>query len=142
MAEMTGAEVTTDVVRGGIDAVNAASPFNRHFGFEVASLGKGTATIRLQAMPEALNHAGTLHAGVTAALLDTVAGYAAATLAGGVVTVGLNVSYIAAARGQAFEARAEVARAGGKQVFVDARLYAVDAGEMLVGSAAVILTRL
>lgn len=133
--------MTAETLRTAIDAFNLASPFNQHFGFEVASLGDGVAAIRLAARPEALDHAGTLHAGVTAALLDTVAGYAAATQAGGVVTVGLNVSYISAAKGQAFEARAEVSKAGSRQVFVEARLYGLDDGEKLVASAAVILTR-
>ena len=125
-----------------IAAANAASPFNMHFGFEVMQAGDGEASLGIDALPAALNHAGTLHAGVTAGLLDTVAGYAAASVAGNVVTVGLTINYIAAAKGHRFVATASVVKAGSRQVFVDARLVEASQPEVPVATASVILTRI
>ena len=75
-------------------AVNAASPFNGLAGFEIVSAQAGAVTLALDMQSGAegtklLNHAGALHAGVQAALLDTACGYAAGTLAGNVVTLQL-----------------------------------------------------
>ncbi|HZG47368.1 MAG TPA: PaaI family thioesterase [Allosphingosinicella sp.] len=59
-----------------------------------------------------LNHPGALHAGVQAALLDTACGYAAGTVAGNVVTLQLNLQFLSSAKGDRFEARARVTKAG------------------------------
>ena len=129
-------------LKAALNAANSASPFNRHFAFEVGAVGEGAAEVHIDARAEAFNHAATLHAGVTAALLDTAAGYAAATVAGNVVTVGLTVNYMAAARGPKFIARASVVKAGQRQVFVDARLFEAGEPERLTATASVILTRI
>lgn len=132
----------TDAGRAAIDGVNAASLFNRYFGFEVVDVGEGSAVLAIDARAEAINHAGTLHAGVTAGLLDTVTGYAAGSVAGNVVTVGLTVNYIGAGKGACFVAHATVVKAGSRQVFVEARLSEAGEPERLVATASVILTRI
>ena len=71
-----------------LTAVNAASPFNGLAGFEIVSAQAGAVTLGLDmqsgaAGAELLNHAGALHAGVQAALLDTTCFYAAEPAAGG-----------------------------------------------------------
>jgi uncharacterized protein (TIGR00369 family) len=131
-----------DALKQGILAVDAASAFNAAQGFEIAALADGQATIKMTASATALNHSKALHAGIVAGLLDTVAGYAAATVAGQVVTVGLNIAYVSASSGPTFEARADVIRAGRTQVFVDARLFAIGETEKLIATANVILTRI
>lgn len=132
-----------DALRIALGAFNAASPFNRWAGFEIVAAEPGKATLALLARVELLNHADALHAGVQSALLDTAAGYAAGTLAGNVVTLQLSLQFIAAAKGDRFEARAEVVRAGKKQVFAEARLFAIIGGDaMLVASASLVLARL
>jgi len=135
----------TDTIRAALDAANRASPFNRFFDFRLIETASGSATLAMTARDEARNHAGTPHAGMTAGLLDTAAGYAAATVAGNVVTVGLTVNYVAASKGTEFVAHATVVRAGSRQVFVDARLIepATDATpERLIATASVILAPL
>jgi uncharacterized protein (TIGR00369 family) len=129
-----------DALKQAMQAVNLASAFNQAHGLEIAALAEGQATIRMTAGNDALNHAKALHAGVAAGLLDTVAGYAAATVAGQVVTVGLNIAYVSASSGPVFEARAHVIRAGRTQVFVDAKLFAMGETEKLIATANVILT--
>lgn len=66
-----------------------------------------------------------MHAGVQAALLDTAAGFAAATIAGNVVTLHLGLTFLASAKGEAFEARAKVVKTGKVNLFVDVELYAI-----------------
>jgi acyl-coenzyme A thioesterase PaaI-like protein len=49
---------------------------------------------------------------VQAALLDTACGYAAGAVAGNVVTLQLNLHFLSSAKGDRFEARARVTKAG------------------------------
>lgn len=116
--------------------MNAASPFNRLIGVEVIAAAAGAATIACPAMPELLNHAGALHAGVQAALLDTAARYAAGTVAGNVVALHLSQSYLASAKGERFEARARVVKAGKAQLFVESELVTWRDGEEVRASSA------
>jgi uncharacterized protein (TIGR00369 family) len=123
-------------------AANAASPFNALAGFEIAHIGDGEVTLTAAAAPNLMNHAGLLHAGVQSALIDTACGYAAATVAGNVVTVQMSLSFVAAAQGDRFEARARVIKAGRTQVFAEAELYASRGDEeALVASGTAVLVR-
>jgi len=47
-----------------------------------------------------MNHAGALHAGVQAALLDTACGYVAGTAAGNVVALQLNLQFLSLSQGR------------------------------------------
>jgi uncharacterized protein (TIGR00369 family) len=89
-----------------------------------------------------MNHAGALHAGVQAALLDTACGYAAGTIAGNVVTLQLNLQFLSSAKGDRFEARARVTKAGKAQLFAAAELIAWrDGAEVLAASASAVLAK-
>jgi uncharacterized protein (TIGR00369 family) len=89
-----------------------------------------------------MNHAGALHAGVQAALLDTACGYAAGTLAGNVVTLQLNLLFLSSAKGDRFEARARVTKAGKAQLFAAAELIAWrDGAEVLAAGASAVLAK-
>lgn len=66
--------------------VNASSPFNVWAGFELTNAGEGRAEIEVRTRPDLLQHTGYLHAGILAALIDTSCGFAAATVAGNVLT--------------------------------------------------------
>ena len=126
-----------------IAGVNAASPFNAFAGFEVQACDDGAVTLALTARDELMNHAGALHAGVQAALLDTACGYAAGTVAGNVVTLQMNLQFLASAKGERFEARARITKAGEAQLFADAELIAWRGGEELrVASASAVLAKL
>jgi uncharacterized protein (TIGR00369 family) len=122
---------------------SAASPFHQVTGFTVADAGEGFARIVFEDRPELRNHAAALHAGVQCAALDTVAGYAAATLAGAVVTLQITTQFLSSAKGERFEAVGRVTKAGKSQLFVDSELHAHRAGgeAVLVAKAAAVLTR-
>ena len=106
-------------------AVNAASAYNRAAGFELLEVGDGTCELGVDAAPVLLNHAGMLHAGVIGAMIDTACGFAAASIAGAVVTSHYSVNCYRPGAGNRFVARAEVVKAGKRQLFVSARLYAI-----------------
>ena len=125
-----------------LEAANAASPFHAVTGFHILSDGAGEAVLTFDAKPDLMNHAGALHAGVQCAALDTAAGYAAATLAGAVVTLQLTTSFLNSAKGSRFRAAARVAKDGRAQLFVTAELFGErDGEERLVATASAILTK-
>jgi len=66
------------------------------------------------------NGAGFLHAGLTGALLDIVCGFSA----GNVLASLFSVNCLAPAVGEVFIARGRVVKAGKKQVFARAELFA------------------
>jgi uncharacterized protein (TIGR00369 family) len=108
-----------------IQAINETAAFNRWAGFEVVSAANGEAELRMRFREEDMGqYAGFLHAGLIGALLDTVSGFAAATVAGRVLASHFSVNCISPAVGRAFVARGRVVKAGRKQVFAAAELYA------------------
>lgn len=125
-----------DLLRG----INASAAFNRWAGFEVTAAGEGNAEIRLAWKPELGQYAGFLHAGLTGALIDTACGFAAATVVGRVLASHYSVNCLRPAVGEAFVARGRVVRAGKRQVFTAADLFAVkDGKETLVATGETIL---
>lgn len=137
------AEHLEDAMRSALEAVDAASPFNTGAEMEIGAVAAGAVTLACAAAPGLLNHAGTLHAGVQAALIDTACGFAAGTVAGPVVTAQMSLTFLAPARAPRFEARARVVKAGRSQVFADAELFAFgeDGEERLVTTGTAVLVR-
>ncbi len=125
-----------DMIRG----ISETAAFNRWAGFEVTAAADGRAEIRLGWRPEFGQYAGFLHAGLTGALIDTVCGFAAATVAGRVLASHYSVNCLSPAVGEAFVARGRVVRAGKRQVFTAAELFAIrDGTEKLVATGETIL---
>ena len=125
-----------------IQAVNRSAAFNRWAGFEVVRAEQGEAELRMAWREADMGqYAGFLHAGMIGALLDTVCGFAAATVAGRVQASHFSVDCIAPALGRAFVARGRVVKAGRKQVFTAAELFgeAEDGTLKLVATGSTIL---
>ncbi|MET3493128.1 PaaI family thioesterase [Variovorax boronicumulans] len=113
-----------------IQAINATAAFNRWAGFEVTRAADGEAELRMRWREEDMGqYAGFLHAGMIAALLDTVSGFAAATQSGHVLASHFSVNCLSPAIGRVFVARGRVVKAGRKQVFVAAELFAQPDGK-------------
>ena len=107
-----------------IQALNRTAAFNRWAGFEVVRAEKGEAELRMAWREADMGqYAGFLHAGMIGALLDTVCGFAAATVAGRVLASHFSVDCMAPALGRVFVARGRVVKAGRKQVFTAAELF-------------------
>ena len=112
-----------------LQAVNQTASFNRWAGFEVVQAAAGEAEIRMAWREEDMGqYAGYLHAGLIGAMLDTACGYAAATVSGRVLASHFSVNCLAPAVGRSFVARGRVVKAGRKQVFTSAELYAEQQG--------------
>ena len=121
-------------------AVVAATPFDVWLGLELVEAAEGHALVRLASRPDLLQQSGFLHAGVIAALIDRAAGFAAASVAGAVLTANFQVTPYRPAVGESFEAVAQVVRAGKAQVFVNVELFAIegDGRKLVAGGTAVL----
>jgi uncharacterized protein (TIGR00369 family) len=125
-------------------ALNASAGLNRMIGFEVVSAGGGTAEIVMKWGKDLTQYAGHLHAGVIAALLDTACGFAAATVVGRVTASHFSMNCLRPAVGRLFVAKGTTVKAGRRQIFAKAELFAEDEqGERhLVATAETLLVSL
>jgi len=105
-------------------AANASAGLNRLAGFNVISAGYGEAEIVMEWDDELTQYAGHLHAGMIAALLDTACGFAAATSAGKVSASHFSMNCLKPTVGRRFIAKGTTIRAGRKQIFARAELFA------------------
>jgi uncharacterized protein (TIGR00369 family) len=112
-----------------LQAINRSASFNRWAALEVTHAAKGEAALRMLWRAEDMGqYAGFLHAGLIGALLDTACGFAAFTVSGRVLASNFSVNCLAPAVGQAFIARGRVVKAGRRQVFAAADLFAEPEG--------------
>jgi uncharacterized protein (TIGR00369 family) len=105
-------------------AANASAGLNRQARFEVIMAENGAAEIRMPWNDGFTQYAGYLHAGMIAALLDTACGFAAATVAGGVMASHFSMNCLRPAVGRSFVAKGTTVKAGRKQIFARAELFA------------------
>ena len=122
-------------------ALNASATFNRWAGFEIVSAAPGAVELRMSWKDDAAQYAGFLHAGVVGALIDTACGFAAFTQVGPVLASHFSVNCLAPAVGKAFYAKGAVVKAGKRQVFTRAELFAEgeDGEKKLVATGETIL---
>ena len=111
----------------GIDPRVAASfadqGLMRALGARLVAAGEGTCAIEAPMGPHLTQQDGFFHAGVTASLADTAAGYAAYTLMGEgerVLTIEFKVNLIRPAAGTRLRAEASVVRRGRSVTVVEA----------------------
>ena len=109
-----------------LTAANAAAGFNSMAAFEVIAAADGVSELRMKWDDRFTQYAGHLHAGMIAALLDTACGFAAATVAGSVTASHFSMNCLRPAVGRGFVAKGTTVRAGRRQVFARAELFAED----------------
>jgi uncharacterized protein (TIGR00369 family) len=116
-------------------------PFTRWTGLEVLKAEDGVVETRLVLRKEDMTqHHGFLHGGLVGFLADNAAAYAAATVVGDVVTAQFSLNFLSPGVGESFRTRAEVVKAGRRQVTVRSDVYAEgEAGEKLVATATVLI---
>ena len=113
-----------------LTAANASARLNRLAGFNVTAAENGAAEIVMEWNDDLTQYAGHLHAGMIAALLDTACGFAAATLVGSVTATHFSMNCLRPAVGRRLIANGITVRAGRKQIFAKAELFAEnDQGE-------------
>ena len=109
---------------------NASASLNRLAGFDVTAAENGAAEIVMAWNDDLTQYAGHLHAGMIAALLDTACGFAAATLSGNVTATHFSMNCLRPAVGRRLIAKGTTVRAGRRQIFARAELFAEnDQGE-------------
>jgi len=131
--------------------------FNQVLGFRVVSLDPEQPRARFEMRPELVGHYsyGQLHGGVTAAVLDAMAGYALtlalaekhcdepASVAVGrfsrIGTIDLRIDYLRRGIGKWFEAGARVTRLGGRIGSVQMTLHSDTGALVATGSAAYVI---
>jgi uncharacterized protein (TIGR00369 family) len=107
-------------------AINAWANFNLRAGFEVVAAANGEAEIRMNWNDSFTQYSGHLHAGMIAALIDTACGFAAATKLGSVTASHFSMNCLRPVVGSALVAKGRMVRAGRRQVFARADLFAED----------------
>jgi uncharacterized protein (TIGR00369 family) len=114
-----------------------SSGFNRWSGMRLLAAGGGQVCLELPVREEQTQHHGFVHGGIVGALADTACSWAAATVAGDVVTASYTLQLHAPATTALLRARAAVIKQGKRNVSVEAQVYAVDdsGGERRVATA-------
>ena len=105
------------------------SPYVDHLGIQLIDMQKDQATLKLPFSHTLITIGNTIHGGALASLIDTAAMVAAWSGAPAMdnprgTTVGLTVSYLAAAQGEDVEATARVLRRGRSLVYLDVEVQA------------------
>lgn len=96
--------------------------YNNHIGIQVKQIEKGNVIVEMPITPALLNSNKNVHGGVIAGLLDAVCGMTIRTLIEHrVVTVNLNISYLAPVReNEKLEAFAKILNQGYKLITAEA----------------------
>ncbi len=99
------------------------------FGAEVTEISEGRVTLSAPIQPHALQQHGFVHAGLTFALGDSAAGYAALSIMpeeAEVMTAEMKINLLAPAGGARLIARGRVIKPGRRLFVTAADVYAVD----------------
>jgi uncharacterized protein (TIGR00369 family) len=103
-----------------------------HLGAEITVLEPGRCEITVTFRPELTQQHGYFHAGVSGAIADSAAGYAAFSLApaeSNILTVEYKLNLVAPAAGETLVARGRVERAGRTLTVCRSDVYAIRGGE-------------
>ncbi len=123
----------------GASAREQLNSFLSHLRLPPATLSEGVARLEFVVEEVHLRHGGIIHGGVYATVLDTVAGYAAYSIApegAEVVTMQLNMNMTAPARpGDRIIATARAIHSGRRTAVVQGELRREDGKLLTVGSA-------
>lgn len=109
----------------------AAQEFMRHLGAELVHSSPGAVDIELKLKPDLTQQHGFFHAGVTSAIADSSAGYAALTLFAadfGVLTSEYKINLLNPARQPVLLARGRVVKPGKTLTIAKADVYGLDDG--------------
>lgn len=103
-----------------------SSGFNRWSGMRLLAAGAGQVWLEIAIREDQTQHHGFVHGGIVGALADTACSWAAATVAGDVVTSTYTVQFHAPANTALLRARATVIKQGKRNVSAEAQVFAVD----------------
>ncbi len=118
------------------------SGFSNLLGAEPLRCWQGEAELLIPLKPELTQHHGYAHGAVVGAAADNVCAWAAASVAGDVVTASYSLHLVAPAKGERLRARGTVLKTGWRQLTVRGDVYA-ESGEdsRLVATALAAIAR-
>ena len=124
-----------------LQKINRTSMFNEWAGLEVTRADHDGVELRLPWKKELGQYSGFLHAGVVGALIDTVCGFSAGAATGKrLLASHYSVNCLSPAVGEVFFARGKVVKAGKRQIFTAAEVFAEKDGvQKLVATGETIL---
>jgi uncharacterized protein (TIGR00369 family) len=100
------------------------SGFATFAGVEPVRVWDGYAELRLSARPELTQHHGHLHGAIVGMVADVACAWAAASVAGEVLTANYSVHFLAPARGDRLVGKGWVLKAGRRQVVCRSEVWA------------------
>ncbi|MGB3469697.1 MAG: PaaI family thioesterase [Erythrobacter sp.] len=102
------------------------SGFSNWLCVEPRKVWQGEAELRLPLRREMTQHHGYAHGAIVGLMADNACAWAAASLAGDVVTGSYTINFLRPARGSHLTAKAQVIKPGKRQVVVRADVWAED----------------
>ena len=105
------------------------SGFNMLTRSEVTACADGFAEIAMPFSEQLTQHHGYLHGGLIGYLADTAISWAAASVAGDVLTSEFRVHLLAPGKGEKFVGRGRVIKAGKRQVVAESEVIAISEGK-------------
>ncbi|MDF3933698.1 PaaI family thioesterase [Pseudomonas citronellolis] len=120
---------TSQGPRQQLEQIIAVTPFARLMGATVQAFGDGIAELEIEVKPELMHqHHGFVHGAIVGFMADSACAWAAASLAGDVVTAEYKLNLLAPARGERLRAQGRVLKAGGRTLVVQADVFAIEQG--------------
>ncbi|WP_350447540.1 PaaI family thioesterase [Pseudomonas solani] len=113
-----------------LEAVIRATPFAALMGARVNALGDGVVELEVDVKPEVMHqHHGFVHGAVVGFMVDSACAWAAASVAGDVVTSEYKLNLLAPAVGERLLARGRVLKASSRSLATFAEVFAIRNGE-------------
>ncbi len=103
------------------------SGFSRFLGVEPITCWDGKSELLLNIRPDMTQHHGFAHGAIVGLMADNACAWAAASVAGDVVTGSYSINFLAPARGTRLRAVGSVVKAGKRQVIVRADVWSESA---------------
>jgi len=117
-----------NLTRADLEKAIEISPYTKWVGTRLTHFEAGRVDIEVDVRKELTQHHGFAHGAIVGYLADTACAWAAASVAGDVVTSEYKLNLLSPAIGETLSARADVIKAGSRQVVVRADVYAVKGG--------------
>lgn len=120
-----------------LEAVISVTPFARLMGPRVVSIGGGAVEFEIDVNPELMHqHHGFVHGAVVGFMADSACAWAAASVAGDVVTSEYKLNLLAPAVGERLLAKGRVVKSSGRLLVALAEVFALrDGDQTLVAMA-------
>jgi len=107
----------------------AKSGFSSWLAVEPVKIWEGESELTLAVRPEMTQHHGFAHGAIVGLMADNACAWAAASVAGDVVTGSYTINFLSPATGNSLRSTGKVIRAGKRQVVVQAEVWS-EGGEV------------